>query len=1172
MSTNTHPIPHPARTPLRRGISICLAFLLAVFTVAGASQAAHAATPGINATILLGGATYNGTQVVNEGDMLKLIVQYSNQVEPGSTVTFELGPNVTLVGVPSANSAIESVNHSGNTVAITFRDPWPSDVNQGVFDLDFVVDDVDASGPAPIVWRIDGEESSVDVIVRNSGDEFANVSDNSAKGVSPGNLDSMVSVSNGVVVVNPDIVNRDLTYTLRLDSPTARAASISDQLPAGMAYVAGSFAGRLTTWDADGLNRTTGDFAFSPTVTGNSFAGTANVPGPSQLAVTYTARVTDTTALQAELQAAYDARGGTPGNFETFLVNTATFEGTDRTAQVRLRGSIAGVGVGQAFGKSSSWNSRNVETDESGAITPPADITYTLRAELSRWDGRDANFTLTRNVVISDSLPSQATWNTAAADFITADGIALTAAGTCPDAAAFAGNAYVGQYCVSGQTLMVNVGQGDANVSVHAKALVTTIAGLEQGGDTSIADATPYRLPNAADFDYREGAPYRANHPVTVVQLPELGGGINDSSVFRKSGSDDVTVVDPGETATMTYTFRLAAGSGIDVRDSYIVDYVDTEHFDVSDLSTIAITGSYGGQALGEPHFDLSLDADGNLVVELSPAGVAVVDAAGDDLEYIVTLPLTTVPFDGKETMVITNRASLFGSDGTPRYWSAVEGEATSYGDEAEVRKRVLDRTSEEWVETLLARYGVDGSLVQDTYVYRIEFIPRGSYDNVVIVPVNDVLPDSVEFLGFVDESDALDVENPTNGPVDIGGNLVAVYDDATGTVTLQNESGTRLEAGEPIAAYVAVRVIDDSEPIVNSIGSTSAEIVPLKSVSVGDYVWVDTNRDGRQDEGEPGIPGVVLTIVGPDGEEVTDINGNVVGPVTTGPNGEYTFENLPALEGEQTYTVRIDREASEEALRPYVPTVPGAGDRGGDSSTWEASTEPGDLYENGDRDPTLDFGFVAKTYAIGDVVWIDANKNGVQDPDEAPLAGVTVELIEDGEVIATTTTDAAGRYVFDNLPAGTYQVKFTLTEEQQEIYEFTSRDSGSDDGTDSDANPADGFTVTIVLDDSNEALTGDYEYREISATQGIDPTWDAGVVLKEVPTTPPPTEEPTDKPTDKPKDGSPTDKKSTRGLAQTGANLAAGVLATIALLGIGSALAVVGRHTRGGRKGGAAS
>ncbi len=219
--------------------------------------------------------------------------------------------------------------------------------------------------------------------------------------------------------------------------------------------------------------------------------------------------------------------------------------------------------------------------------------------------------------------------------------------------------------------------------------------------------------------------------------------------------------------------------------------------------------------------------------------------------------------------------------------------------------------------------------------------------------------------------------------------------------------------------------------------------------------------------------------------------------PFSTGPNGEYTFENLPALTGEQTYTVRIDREASAEVLAPYVPTKAGQGDRAGDSSTWEASTEPGDLHEDGDRDPTLDFGFVTKTYAIGDFVWIDANSDGIQDEDEDPLAGVKVELLVEGKVIATTATDANGRYVFDNLPAGTYQVRFTLTAEQQAKYKFTSRNSGSDSAVDSDANPADGLTVTIVLDDSNPALTGEYEYREISATQGIDPTWDAGVVLR---------------------------------------------------------------------------
>jgi DNA-directed RNA polymerase II subunit RPB1 len=272
---------------------------------------------------------------------------------------------------------------------------------------------------------------------------------------------------------------------------------------------------------------------------------------------------------------------------------------------------------------------------------------------------------------------------------------------------------------------------------------------------------------------------------------------------------------------------------------------------------------------------------------------------------------------------------------------------------------------------------------------------------------------------------------------------------------------------------------------------------VVLKSVSVGDYVWVDTNRDGRQDPGEPGIPGVVLELVGPDGGPVTDVYGKPVGPVTTGPNGEYTFENLPALTGEQTYTVRIDRDASAEALRPYVPTNPGQGDRTGDSSTWETTTEPGQLHNNGDRDPTLDFGFVTKTYAIGDYVWIDANSDGIQDPDEDALPGVRVDLLDgDGHVIATTTTNEAGRYLFDNLVAGTYQVRFTLTDQQKKIYKFTSRDSGDFDAADSDADPSTGFTVTIVLGDENSALTKDYEYGTVNASEGIDPTWDAGVVL----------------------------------------------------------------------------
>src|SRR5699024_6993178 len=99
------------------------------------------------------------------------------------------------------------------------------------------------------------------------------------------------------------------------------------------------------------------------------------------------------------------------------------------------------------------------------------------------------------------------------------------------------------------------------------------------------------------------------------------------------------------------------------------------------------------------------------------------------------------------------------------------------------------------------------------------------------------------------------------------------------------------------------------------------------------------------------------------------------------------------------------------------------------------------------------------KTYAVGDYTWIDSNRDGVQDPDEDVLPGVTVELLDEaGDVVATTTTDTHGRYLFDGLGAGTYQVRFTLTEDQAEKYQFTQADAGQDDGADSDADPDTGL------------------------------------------------------------------------------------------------------------------
>lgn len=66
----------------------------------------------------------------------------------------------------------------------------------------------------------------------------------------------------------------------------------------------------------------------------------------------------------------------------------------------------------------------------------------------------------------------------------------------------------------------------------------------------------------------------------------------------------------------------------------------------------------------------------------------------------------------------------------------------------------------------------------------------------------------------------------------------------------------------------------------------------------------------------------------------------------------------------------------------------------------------------------------------IGNFVWEDKNKNGIQDPNELPIPNVNVDLYNaSGTVIASTTTDTDGRYYFNSnttsviMPFSTYYV-----------------------------------------------------------------------------------------------------------------------------------------------------
>ena len=108
----------------------------------------------------------------------------------------------------------------------------------------------------------------------------------------------------------------------------------------------------------------------------------------------------------------------------------------------------------------------------------------------------------------------------------------------------------------------------------------------------------------------------------------------------------------------------------------------------------------------------------------------------------------------------------------------------------------------------------------------------------------------------------------------------------------------------------------------------------------------------------------------------------------------------------------------------------------------------------------------------VGDLVWHDANMNGIQDPDESGTENVEVRLYNNGDCsgdpIATTQTDANGHYSFSNLDAGTYSIRFMTP------YMPAKDNVGSDDTIDSDMDPETHCTGPITLEAGETDLTWD--------------------------------------------------------------------------------------------------
>ncbi|MCW0220377.1 MAG: hypothetical protein OJI67_18770, partial [Prosthecobacter sp.] len=227
------------------------------------------------------------------------------------------------------------------------------------------------------------------------------------------------------------------------------------------------------------------------------------------------------------------------------------------------------------------------------------------------------------------------------------------------------------------------------------------------------------------------------------------------------------------------------------------------------------------------------------------------------------------------------------------------------------------------------------------------------------------------------------------------------------------------------------------------------------KPASVGNLVFLDSNYNGRADEGE-GLANVEVALYE---DWMSPVFDSPVATTTTDENGYYLFTDVTPgnyflhvpftmfLSGSPLYqhasvagTISGDDDVGEDGLddgRPDLHGISTAVFELNPSASPVGSAEGGlggdsDDASDASVDLTRDFGFVPRVQ-IGNLVFSDTNGDGIFDPNiESGIDGVTVELWSNAAGVstplATTTTASGGLYSF-NIAPGSYHLRVNASE-----------------------------------------------------------------------------------------------------------------------------------------------
>jgi uncharacterized repeat protein (TIGR01451 family) len=273
---------------------------------------------------------------------------------------------------------------------------------------------------------------------------------------------------------------------------------------------------------------------------------------------------------------------------------------------------------------------------------------------------------------------------------------------------------------------------------------------------------------------------------------------------------------------------------------------------------------------------------------------------------------------------------------------------------------------------------------------------------------------------GYNAAGKALSLDN-----VDITYSAVGTFASSDPPNFLAASTGCRIRAGGTPVTLTFNATVDNPlgsgiTSITNTASTTSTQF-PLAlsasvtnivanpsvlSASVAGRVWFDGDGDAFQDIGEPGIANVEVTL--------KDRWGTPLATLITDANGRYLFSGVKAGTG---YYV----EVTDFLPSGLTQTAP-AGHS--DNRTNAFDLAAGEDYTSADLGYRSAPGFAT----FGDLVWVDANTNGVRDAGEVGLGGTTVELWQDNNsngfvdagdaLLSSATTAPDGSYLFTGVTA----------------------------------------------------------------------------------------------------------------------------------------------------------